>query len=256
MANDQPWLLSATTYSVVRSTPYEVAVLPWGATEAHNYHLPYGTDNVEAASLALEAARRAWGRNARVVVLPQIPYGVQTGQRDIPLDINMNPSTQLAVLRDVVASLECSGIKKLVILNGHGANNFRQMILELAPLHHVLVLEANFFRVPHGGIVELPGDHADEFETSLMMHIAPELVAPRADAGDGKDRKFAIQGLREGWAWTQRQWSQVTKDTGVGDPARSTAEKGKQLFETITAQLTTFLVDLANTPVDEMYADA
>src|SRR3954467_208763 len=102
----RPWVLAESTWRTVAATPYEVAILPWGATEAHNYHLPYGTDNVETESVAIESARLAWSAGARVVVLPTIPFGVQTGQIDIDLCMNMMPSTQAAVLSDVVQSVE------------------------------------------------------------------------------------------------------------------------------------------------------
>ncbi|MDZ7290513.1 MAG: creatininase family protein, partial [candidate division KSB1 bacterium] len=100
----RPYILAETTWKTVRETPYEVAILPWGATEAHNYHLPYSTDVIESDRIAAEAARLAWEAGARVIVLPTMPFGVNTGQLDIKLTINMNPSTQLAVLNDIAAS--------------------------------------------------------------------------------------------------------------------------------------------------------
>lgn len=66
------------------------AVLPWGATEAHNYHLPYSTDTVEAESMAAGAAKYAWEKGAKVIVLPAIPFGVNTGQHDVPLRISQS----------------------------------------------------------------------------------------------------------------------------------------------------------------------
>ena len=66
----RPYVLAETTWKQVRETDYQVAILPWGATEAHNYHLPYGTDNYESQAVAIEAARIAWDAGARVVVLP------------------------------------------------------------------------------------------------------------------------------------------------------------------------------------------
>jgi creatinine amidohydrolase len=116
----RPYILAETTWKSVRETAYDVAVLPWGATEAHNYHLPYGTDTIQCDHIAAEAARLAWGAGARVIVLPTVPFGVQTGQLDIPLCLNVNPSTQAALLSDLAQALAGQGIRKLVILNGHG----------------------------------------------------------------------------------------------------------------------------------------
>ena len=110
---------------------FDLAVLPWGATEAHNYHLPYATDNIMVEKIASESARIAWNSGSKVIVLPTIPFGVNTGQLDITLDINLNPSTQLAILNDVTDVLNRHKIHKLLILNGHGGNDFKQMIREL-----------------------------------------------------------------------------------------------------------------------------
>src|SRR5881628_4112974 len=101
----RPYILNELTWKTVQATRYEVAVLPWGATEAHNLHLPYATDTIETDAIALASARLAWERGARVVVLPTVPFGVQTGQRDIPFCLNMNPSTQRLVLRDAAQAL-------------------------------------------------------------------------------------------------------------------------------------------------------
>jgi creatinine amidohydrolase len=60
----RPYILKETNWKAIQETKFEVAVLPWGATEAHNYHLPYGTDIIEAEEVAGEAARLAW-RKAR-----------------------------------------------------------------------------------------------------------------------------------------------------------------------------------------------
>src|SRR5437762_1330114 len=118
----RPYILNELTWKTVRDTRYEVAVLPWGATEAHNFHLPYTTDNIETERIAALAAGRAWERGARVVVLPVVPFGVNTLQLDIPLCLNLNPSTQALVLRDLATALAGQGVPKLVILNGGVGN--------------------------------------------------------------------------------------------------------------------------------------
>src|SRR5271170_8225749 len=127
----RPYILAENNWKTVKNTTYEVAVLPWGATEAHNYHLPYGTDIIEAECVAAEAARIAWEQGAKIIVLPVIPFGVNTGQADIKLDMNMNPSTQLAILADIIEVLNRQGIFKLIILNSHGGNNFIAILREL-----------------------------------------------------------------------------------------------------------------------------
>ena len=250
----EPYLLSDLTWQTVRATDYQVAVLPWGATEAHNFHLPYGTDNYEAAHVARESARRAWTAGAKVVVLPGIPYGVNTGQLDIRLCINMNPSTQAAVLGDIARSLEGQGITKLVILNGHGANDFRQMIRELQPACRVFICSINWWSsVDYAPLFTEPGDHGGELETSAMMHIAPELVLPLSEAGQGRARKFKVAGLREKWAWAPREWLRVTDDTGDGNPAAATAEKGKRFLDAVADRISGFLVELAAADLEDMY---
>ncbi len=250
----RPYILNELTWKTVRDTRYDVAILPWGATEAHNFHLPYATDNMQAEAVAERAAERAWQRGAKVVVLPCVPFGVNTGQLDIPLCINMNPSTQALVLRDIAQSLAEQGIGKLVIFNGHGANDFRQMIRELQPQVSVFLCTVNWYKVvdPKGFFSDL-GDHAGELETSVMQHIAPQHVLPLSEAGSGAARKFKISAFREGWAWAPRNWRQVTDDTGSGNPAAATAEKGKRYVEAVTERVASFFEDLAKADTKTMY---
>jgi creatinine amidohydrolase len=250
----RPYVLEETTWKTVRATDYQVAVLPWGATEAHNYHLPYGTDNYESKYVATESARKAWEREARVVVLPTIPFGVNTGQLDIRLTINMNPSTQAIVLGDIARSLEAQGIRKLVIVNSHGGNDFRQMIRELAASCGVFIATINWWNcVDVKSFYDEPGDHAGELETSVMMEIAPELILPLTDAGSGTARKFKLAGLRSGMAWAPRSWTKVTDDTGSGDPSRATRDKGVRHLDAVTNAIADFLVELSGTDTPDSY---
>ena len=250
----RPYILAETTWKTVDPTPYEVAILPWGATEAHNYHLPYGSDIVQAERVAALAAERAWNAGARVVVLPAVPFGVNTTQLDIKLTINMNPSTQAAVLGDVVSSLEGQGIRKLVLLNSHGGNDFKQMIRELQPKTRVLLVTINWWTVvDQKRYFEDLGDHAGEMETSVLLHVVPDLVQPLGDAGPGRERKPKIAGLRERWAWTPRRWTRVTSDTGIGDPKAATAEKGERFLRDVTERIGAFLVDLAAADPEDLY---
>jgi creatinine amidohydrolase len=248
-----PHRLASAAWPDVAAGRFDVAVLPWGATEAHNRHLPYGTDTMQAEAVAEAAARIASEAGARVIALPALPFGVNTGQLDIPLCLNMMPSTQAAVLRDIVRSVEAAGVGKLVLANGHGGNDFRQMIRELQPETRVFLCTLNWYAVvdPREWF-DQPGDHAGELETSMMLHLRPELV--RLDrAGPGAARQFRLAGLREGWAWAPRQWTRVTDDTGVGDPRAATAEKGRAYFDAVTRKIASFLVELAAADRERMY---
>jgi creatinine amidohydrolase len=242
----RPWVLAECTWEDVRASRFDVAVLPWGATEAHNRHLPYGTDTIETESIAAAAAAIASERGARVLVLPGVPFGVNTGQRDVPFCLNMMPSTQAAVLHDLLPSLREHGIRKLVILNGHGGNDFRQVIRELQPSTSVLLVQVNWYQVvPPAKYFDEPGDHAGELETSVMLHVAPDLVRPLESAGPGRARSHRIAAFREGWAWMPRPWVQVTDDTGVGNPAKSTVQKGLAYFTAVAEKIGAFFCDLA-----------
>ena len=251
---ERPWLLAESTWPTVEAQPYEVAVLPWGATEAHNRHLPYATDTIQCDRIAARAAERAWQRGARVVVLPTVPFGVNTTQLDVRLCLNLMPSTQQAILRDLLQVLEGQGFRKLVILNGHGGNDFRQIIRELRPSSGVFVSQLDWWKVLDASrYFEEGGDHAGELETSVMLHVAPELCAPVETAGDGHERRFRVTALRERWAWAPRAWTEVTADTGIGDPRKATAEKGARYVEDLVEKLAGYFVELAEADLDDMY---
>jgi creatinine amidohydrolase len=251
----RPYILAETNWKAIKDSSFQLAVLPWGATEAHNFHLPYGTDIIEADLIAAEAARISWELGSRVIVLPTIPFGVNTGQFDVTLDINMNPSTQLMVLRDIIEVLDRQQIHKLIILNSHGGNDFKTMIRELGlKFPKMFICSCNWFQTMDQKLFfENKDDHAGEMETSLLMYLRPELVLPLAEAGDGAAKKFKFKAMQEGWAWAERKWMQVTKDTGVGDPRKASAEKGERFFKAVTQKVAEFFVDVAKTNSKEFY---
>ncbi len=255
-ASARPHVLSDLTWPASASSPFDVVVLPWGATEPHNRHLPHGTDTLVTEAVAAESARRATARGARVVVLPAIPFGVQTTQRDLALAINLNPSTQLAILCDIARSLDGHGVKKLVLLNGHGGNDFRALIRELVPETRLHLSLVNWWQVEDARpYFAEPGDHAGELETSVMLHLAPDLVRPLDEAGPGRARTASIPALRDGWAWAPRPWSAVTDDTGVGDPRQATAASGQRFFNVVCDKIAEYLAQLAACDPVKLYTD-
>ena len=251
------YILAETNWKAVRESQFQVAVLPWGATEAHNYHLPYATDNYLADHIAAESARIAYERGGKVIVLPNVPFGVNTGQPDVPFDMNLNPGTQMMILKDLITVLDRQGVHKFVIMNTHGGNDFKQIIRELNLLFpKMFICQCNWFKMPGSEqYFDDLGEHAGEVETSFMQYLTPELVLPLSEAGEGKAKVFSIPELNQGWVWAERQWTKVTKDTGIGNPAAATAEKGETFFKIITEKIGDFLYQLAILDPDNMYKD-
>jgi creatinine amidohydrolase len=251
----RPYILSETHWSDIQDQDFNLAILPWGATEAHNLHLPYGTDNYETEVLVFEAARMAWEKGSKIIVLPTIPLGVNTGQSDIYMTMNMNPSTQQSILEDVAESLFGHGVDKLLIVNGHGGNDFKQIIREVGVNYpDMLIATCNWFQsVDQDKIFENDGGHADEMETSLMLHTWPQLVKPLKEAGEGKAKKFSVKALNESWAWAERKWTRCTEDTGIGDPRKATREKGEEYFRQVCTKLSDLFVSLAETDDATLY---
>lgn len=251
----RPYILAETNWKELKEQKVEVAVLPWAATEAHNYHLPYATDIIEADAIAAEAGRLAWEQGAKVMIMPTIPFGVNTGQPDIKLDINLNPSTQLAILADIIEVLNRQGIHKLLVLNSHGGNDFKPLLRELGLRFPKMFLVASswFQTINKEEFFEEAGDHADEMETSLLLYLRPDLVLPLEEAGDGKENKSKIKGIREGWAWSERKWSMATADTGIGNPKKSTKEKGEKFFKAVSKQIAALITDMDRVEIENRY---
>lgn len=206
-----------------------MVLLPWGATEPHNLHLPYLTDCILSHDIAVDVAHKALDLyGLRCMVMPYVTAGSQNpGQRELPFCIHYRYETQKAILTDIVSSLYVQGHRHMLIINGHGGNTFKNMIRDLSIDYPDFVIACSewYTFVPKADYFEQPGDHADEVETSVMMHYHHELV-DLSEAGDGASRKFTSQMLREKVAWIPRHWQQVSSDTGIGDPHSASAEKG------------------------------
>ncbi|MGI0106016.1 creatininase family protein [Salinimicrobium sp. WS361] len=253
----RPYILAETNWKAIKEQKTEVAVLTWGATEAHNFHLPYATDNYQIEAIAAEAAKKAWRAGGKVLVLPNIPFGVNTGQTEVELCMNLYPSTQLAILNDLIEVLNRSGIKKLLLLNGHGGNNFKALLREVgAKYPKMLLVTTSFFQtVDRKEFFEEAGDHADEMETSLMLHLKPELVLPLEEAGTGEEKRSKLTAIKEGWAWSERKWHMVSADTGIGNPKKASAEKGKRFFDAVTQQVADLLLEMNTIKNEDRYEE-
>ena len=245
----RPYILHEANLAQMREHRPNVAILPWGATEAHNYHLPYGTDVIEANAVGEQAVAQACANGARCVLLPAVPFGINHTQLDQVATVTMRASTQLAVLRDVAFSMVKQGIDRLVVLNMHGGNEFKPLIRDIMLELPIYIVQVHGFQIApqlQDVLEHKGGDHAEEFETSMMLHITPQWVAPLETAGDGAQTPSKLPAVSNTpGVWTSRDWSAATKDTGIGDPRKATAKKGQLIFKMLVDALVPVLVELS-----------
>lgn len=195
----------------------EMALLPLGATEQHGAHLPCGTDTFQADYLADEIARRL-----PIWRLPTLPITVSHMHRGSPGTVWLTNATLMAVVKDIVLSLRHQGVRRVVILNGHGGNFVVRPIIQDLNRDYddlrVILLEAlpaeRVFEEPPGSI------HAGESETSRMLHIAPACV--RMDLAVNTDVPYTQSYL------LYAPLSALEPSGVWGHAAAGTAEKGRR----------------------------
>ncbi len=251
------YILAEQTHAFIRSQTWEVAILPFGATEPHNLHMPYGTDNYQVDIIGEKACAKAYQAGARVLLLPTMPYGVNTNYFHVPgaVACSVTPTTLLALLTDLVESLQRQGVRKLLLLNGHGGNELKPFLRELHHRTGVFLCLCDWYRMAadlYPKLFERPGEHADEVETSLGLAFFPQFVRPsQADAGAARPTRF--EAINRGWVSITRPWHLATTNTGLGDPSAATAEKGRALMTALAERLGQFLVQLATAPVNDSF---
>ena len=251
----EEWDLTSTNLGRISKRRYEVAVLSTGAIEPHNRHLPEGQDFRHTSYVSRRCCAQAWSRCESVICLPGLPYGVDCNLMGYPLAIHVSQSTLDAMVREIIKSLVCYGIRKVVIINGHGGNDFGPLIRQIQCDLDVYVFCCDWWRVGHDRydeFFEKPDDHAGEFETSVGLALYPELVEPER-AGDGQTKPFRFEALRRGWVRTSRDFGNLNDHCAAGDPSRAEAEKGRRYLDLVCERISDFLVELAKSPLDEFF---
>lgn len=205
----------------------DMVIWPIGATEQHGPHLPLGTDNFIARELAERLARRMNG-----AVLPVLPLGYSWVWRNNPGSITLSMGTLQAVIKDVVHSLDRFGVRRLVIISGHGANT--------GPLKYVtrdlldeVKMDILYFVYP--GVAEAAKEiaespvwggmfHSCEVETSMLLAVRPDLVRMEKAV-----REYPPIPARYGQA--ALPIGDISVSGVFGDATLATAEKGRRLLQ-------------------------
>lgn len=244
----KPWRLQELTLTQTKSRTPDVALLPIGSTEAHGPHVPYGSDSFHSTAISDRVCEAAAARGASVVLLPTLPYGVQGNTMGFPMTIGVEQTTLDRMITEIIASLERQGVKKLVLVNGHGGNDFKPLLRSIYPKTPVFVCLVDWWKVGSDKakeIFELPGEHADEMETSVGLALFGDLVH-LPDARDGSTHRSRFAAVEKGWVSIARPWHLVTKDSTHGDPRKSTKEKGEAYVKLVVERLTDFVAELAS----------
>jgi creatinine amidohydrolase len=224
-----------------KSTP---VVFPIAAMEQHGRHLPFSTDSM----LTGEIVRRAEAAlGTKALFAPLVWLGNSHHHMDFPGTLSAEPRVYLDLLCGLLENFLAHGFKRLVILNGHGGNDVpaRQAVFEIRQRHRdcrdLLLLAITYWRMndeackSHPDFKQMGMLHACEWETSMVLRVAPQLVkehrrvAPQAPGS-------AFEPASRGWIMPDR-----SVDGHVGDPREATAEKGEALLQAFTRGVVEFL---------------
>jgi len=213
-------LTALDTTADVQRHKTTLAILPVGATEQHSEHLPLATD-----SLAVEAVSRGVAERLDAYCLPTLPYSISHMHRGSRGTVWLRNQTLAAVVRDIALAVRHEGFRQFVILNGHGGNFILVPIVQDLNLDYPDLLTTTldiWAPIPGSGIFQDPDPlmHADEFETSVVLHLNERAVRK----GKVRDRSDCIDRELLRYFPIKR----IARRTHAGHPTRATAEKGRQ----------------------------
>jgi creatinine amidohydrolase/Fe(II)-dependent formamide hydrolase-like protein len=235
----------------------DTALLPCGSIEQHGPHLPVDVDYYDIVYLARKVAEAC--SDPKPFVLPGIPYGVSYHHEDFKGTLSVTNDALAKFVYDIGMNLAKSGIKKLILLNGHGDNAptlkyAAQMINRDAKIF-VCIDTGETSDTDLNDLAETPNDvHAGEIETSTTLALRPELV--NMEKARNSTLKFGSSYLdftsARGVPWYVHT-SKLSESGIMGDPTRATAEKGKRMWEIMIAHLVKFVEEVKSSKIEDLY---
>jgi len=235
----------------------DTAILPCGAIEQHGPHLPLDVDYFDAFYMAKKVADSC--ADPKPFVLPPIPFGVSYHHSDFKGTICVSNNSLSALVYDIGMSLAHNGIKKIVILNGHGDNaptlKYAAQMINRDARIFVCVETGETSDVDIYKLAETENDiHGGEIETSTTLAVRPELVDmdKAVDASlDLKNEYLDFDSERQ-VSWYVRT-KYLSRSGVMGNATKASAEKGEKMWEVMIRKMTAFVETIKNTPSDELY---
>ncbi|WP_370132508.1 creatininase family protein [Streptacidiphilus sp. EB103A] len=230
--------MSTTAEEAARAA--RVAVLPIGSFEQHGPHLPLSTDSIIAGAVA-----QAVARTYDLLLLPPLTFGCSQEHAKWPGTVSIRASTLIALVHDIAASLEESGVRGLVVVNGHGGNYALSNVVQEAnvrgPRMALFPTRSDWERARgKAGLVSSSHDdmHAGEVETSLLLHVNPDAVKPGFEGADHlADRPHLLTLGMDAY----------TTSGVIGRPSLGTADKGRAVLDSLTSDFAATLALLSGT---------
>ncbi|MFV1980029.1 MAG: creatininase family protein [Rhodothermia bacterium] len=228
-------------------------VLLMAATEQHGPHLPLATDRMIGEHFCLELNRRF---PDDVLILPSMAVGCSEHHLDFAGSLSLQHATLLGQATDTLDSVIRHGFRNLIVLNSHGGNRaVSQVLLETFGFRNrqVNMVVATWWTIAASGLLKLNDTgrggvgHGGEFETSLMLAIAPDLVHMDEVVPPQNSETYpwaAADMLRGPKAGLYRTMREMTPNGVFGDPRPATAEKGVAITELVTTALSQLVKDL------------
>lgn len=225
-----------------------VALLPLGAIEQHGPHLALRADISIAESLA-ERLSDSLGNEA--VLLPAVPYGLSEHHLDFAGTITLRPETFIGVILDVADSLAAHGIRKIIIVNGHGGNiDAIRLAARKARRDRGIHIAQIMWAIAASDMISSemqgrgPYNHGCEVETSLALELRPDLITgdlPHSHSPVELARHLAPPtNFVDAPVW----FAELSPDSGyLGDPSRATKERGARLAEVVISRAEEFARD-------------
>lgn len=238
-------------------TRVDTAILPCGAIEQHGPHLPVDVDYYDAKYLARKVAEQC--SDPKPLVLPSIPYGVSYHHEAFKGTISITNDALSHFVYDIGMSLSRNGLKKLLILNGHGDNaptmSYAAQMINRDAKMQVFVDTGETSDVDLMNLIDTPNDiHAGEIETSTTLAIRPEMVDMDKAVNETLEfeSKFLDFDGERGLSWFVHT-HRLSGSGVLGDATKANAEKGAKMWEIMIRQLVKFVEAIKNTPLDDLY---